>query len=173
MINGTRRGWGVSVTPRLLLTPGKDPVPIVQGAGWTPGLVWTGAENFGPTGLRSPDCPAHSQSLYWVRYPAHYVTYSYDYFFPCFITSKLHCQLIRDAECAVQHKNCSYQIVLACSLFVIWRPDWFLFVVIVLTDVYTCLLRPGWFPMWTPLVRLSASELLRANCNQYNCILLG
>jgi hypothetical protein len=25
---GTRRGWGVSVTPRLLFTPGKDPVPI-------------------------------------------------------------------------------------------------------------------------------------------------
>ena len=27
----TRRGWGVSVTPRPLFTPGKDPVPIVQG----------------------------------------------------------------------------------------------------------------------------------------------
>jgi len=26
---GTRRGWGVSVTPRPLFTPGKDPVPIV------------------------------------------------------------------------------------------------------------------------------------------------
>jgi len=30
---GTRRGWGVSVTPRPLFTPGKDPVPIVQEAG--------------------------------------------------------------------------------------------------------------------------------------------
>ena len=28
----TRRGWGVSVTPRPLFTPGKDPVPIVQEA---------------------------------------------------------------------------------------------------------------------------------------------
>jgi len=28
--HGTRRGWGVSSTPRLLFTPGKDPVPIVQ-----------------------------------------------------------------------------------------------------------------------------------------------
>ena len=27
--NGTRRGWGVSVTPRPLFTPGKDPVPVV------------------------------------------------------------------------------------------------------------------------------------------------
>jgi hypothetical protein len=33
--NGTRRGWGVSVTPWPLLTPGKDPVPIVQEAGWS------------------------------------------------------------------------------------------------------------------------------------------
>ena len=32
--HGTRRGWGVSVTPRPLFTPGKDPVPIVQEAGW-------------------------------------------------------------------------------------------------------------------------------------------
>jgi hypothetical protein len=27
---GTRRGWGVSVTPRPHLTPGKDSLPIVQ-----------------------------------------------------------------------------------------------------------------------------------------------
>jgi hypothetical protein len=26
-------------------TPGKDPVPIVQEAGWAPGPVWTCAEN--------------------------------------------------------------------------------------------------------------------------------
>ena len=33
-------------TPRPgLFTPGKDPVPIVQKAGWAPGPVWTGAEN--------------------------------------------------------------------------------------------------------------------------------
>jgi len=30
--HGTRRGWGVSVTPRPLFTPGKEPVPIVQEA---------------------------------------------------------------------------------------------------------------------------------------------
>ena len=28
--HGTRRAWGVSLTPRPLFTPGKDPVPIVQ-----------------------------------------------------------------------------------------------------------------------------------------------
>jgi len=30
--HGTRRGWGVSATPRPLFTPGKYPVPIVQEA---------------------------------------------------------------------------------------------------------------------------------------------
>ena len=62
--HGTRRGWGVSVTPWPLFTPGKDSVPIVQEAGWGPGPVWTGAENLSPTGIWYPDRPARSQSLY-------------------------------------------------------------------------------------------------------------
>ena len=58
--HGTRRGWGVSVTPWPLFTPGKDPVPIVREAGWAPGPVWIGAANLAPTGIRSPDRPARS-----------------------------------------------------------------------------------------------------------------
>ena len=69
--HGPRRGWGVSVTPRPLLTPGKDPVPIVQGTGWAPEPVWTGAENLASNGIRSPDRPARSQSLYRLGYQAH------------------------------------------------------------------------------------------------------
>ena len=46
--HGTRRGWGDSVTPLSLFTPGKNPVSIVQEAGWAPGPVWTGAENLAP-----------------------------------------------------------------------------------------------------------------------------
>ena len=46
--HGTRRGWGVSITPRPFFTPRKDPVPIVQEAVWAPGPVWTGAENLAP-----------------------------------------------------------------------------------------------------------------------------
>ena len=46
---------GVSVTPRLLFTPEKDPVPIVQEAGWAPWPVWTGEENLAHIGIRSPD----------------------------------------------------------------------------------------------------------------------
>ena len=38
----------------------RDPVPIVQEAGWDPELLWTAAENLAPTGIRSPDHPACS-----------------------------------------------------------------------------------------------------------------
>ena len=53
-------------------TPGKDPVPIEQEAGWAPGPVWTGAENLAPTEIRSVDRPARIQSLYRLRYQAHF-----------------------------------------------------------------------------------------------------
>jgi hypothetical protein len=68
------RGWvgAVSVTPQPFSTPGKDPVPIVQEAVWAPGPVWTGAENLTLIGIRSPDHPALSQSLYRLSYPAHW-----------------------------------------------------------------------------------------------------
>ena len=36
----------------------KDPVPVVQEAGWATGPVWTGAENLALTGIRSPDHPS-------------------------------------------------------------------------------------------------------------------
>jgi len=60
----------VSITPWPLFTPGKEQVPIVQEAGWAQGPVWTGAENLTPTGIRFPDSPARTQSLYRLRYPA-------------------------------------------------------------------------------------------------------
>ena len=69
--HGTRRRWGVSVTPRPLFSLGKDPVPIVKEAEWAPGPVWTGAENVAPTGIRSPERPARSQSLYRLSYRAY------------------------------------------------------------------------------------------------------
>ena len=42
------------MTPRPHFTPGKEPVRILQEAGWALGPVWTGAENLAPTGIRSP-----------------------------------------------------------------------------------------------------------------------
>jgi hypothetical protein len=50
--------------PWPLSTPGKDLVQIAQEAGWEPGPGWTGAENLAPTGIRSSDHPARSQSLH-------------------------------------------------------------------------------------------------------------
>ena len=63
-------GWSAPRPDRF--TPGKDPVPIVQEAGWAPQPVWTDAENLAPTGIRSPDCPARSESLYRLSYPGPY-----------------------------------------------------------------------------------------------------
>ena len=50
-------------------TPGKDPVPNVQEPRWDPGPVWIVAENLAPTGIRFPDLPARSESLYRLSYP--------------------------------------------------------------------------------------------------------
>ena len=55
-------------------TPGKDPVPIVQEAGWALELVWRGAENLAPTGIGSPDLSARSESPYWLRHPGFPIT---------------------------------------------------------------------------------------------------
>jgi len=60
-------GWS---TPRPgRFTPGNDPLPIVQEAGWAPGLVWMGAENLAGTGIRFTDRPSRSESLYRLNYP--------------------------------------------------------------------------------------------------------
>ena len=60
----------VSSTPRPHFTPGKNPVPILQEAGWAPGPVWTGGKSR-PHRDSIPDPPARSQSLYRLSYPAH------------------------------------------------------------------------------------------------------
>jgi hypothetical protein len=56
-----------------LFAPEKDPVPIVQEAGWASGPVWTGAEYLAPTRIRSQDRPTCSKSLYWLWYPDIYI----------------------------------------------------------------------------------------------------
>ena len=57
-------GVGGQCDALAAFTPEKDPVPIVQEAGWAPGPVWLGAENLASTGIRSPDLAARSESLY-------------------------------------------------------------------------------------------------------------
>ena len=75
---GTRRGWVVSSMPWPHFTPGKDPVPILQEAGWAPGPVW-GAEMLVPTGIRSRTVqPVVSRYTDWATRPTHmYVLHVY------------------------------------------------------------------------------------------------
>jgi hypothetical protein len=57
------------LTPRPgRFTPENGPVPIVPEAGWTPGPMWTGAKSLASTGIRFPDRPARSESLYRLSY---------------------------------------------------------------------------------------------------------
>jgi hypothetical protein len=62
-------GWSAPGPGRF--TPGKDPVLIVQEAGWNPVPVWTCGKNLVPIGIRSPDRPSRSQSLYRLSYRVH------------------------------------------------------------------------------------------------------
>ena len=59
----------VSSTPRPHFTPGKDPVPILQEAGWAPGPVWTGGKISSPPGFN----PGPS-SLQLVAYITHIIS---------------------------------------------------------------------------------------------------
>jgi hypothetical protein len=65
-LSARRNVWSASHPGRF--TPAKDPVPIVQEAGWAPGPVWTFMKNLAPTRIRSPDRPARSQPLYRLSY---------------------------------------------------------------------------------------------------------
>jgi hypothetical protein len=81
-----RGGWSAPLPGRF--TPGKDPVLIVQKAGWAPGPVCEKSRPhrefflfpnlyilqftiFQRETIRSPDRPARSHSLYRLTYPAH------------------------------------------------------------------------------------------------------
>ena len=66
---GTRGACVVRITPRPHFIPGKDPVLIVQEAGWIPGPVWMGGESR-PHWDSIPDSPASSRSLYRLSYSA-------------------------------------------------------------------------------------------------------
>jgi len=62
-------GVVVNATLRSLYSWDRHLVPIVQEAGWASGPVRKGAKNLAATGSRSPDRPAHSESLYRLHYP--------------------------------------------------------------------------------------------------------
>ena len=74
--HGSRRGWGVSVTPQPLFIPWKDTVPIVQRLGGPQAQSGQVRKISPHTTIRSPDRPVSNQSLCRLRYPAHTVWYS-------------------------------------------------------------------------------------------------
>ena len=44
-------GWVINVTPRPLYPRIRNPIPIVEEAGWAPVSVWTGAKMSSPSGF--------------------------------------------------------------------------------------------------------------------------
>jgi len=58
----------VSSTPRPQFIPGKDPVPIVQEAGWALGPVWKGGKSL-LHGDSIPDRPARSSVAIMTELP--------------------------------------------------------------------------------------------------------
>ena len=61
--------------PGRTLPPGKDPVPILQDAGWASGPVWADGKSR-PHRDSIPDRPVRSQSLCRLSYRAHIGSYS-------------------------------------------------------------------------------------------------
>jgi len=72
--HSTSKGRGVSIMPRLLSTPGKDPVPLYRRMGGPQGRSGQVRKILLPTGIRSLDCPARSKSLYRLNYLAHFAS---------------------------------------------------------------------------------------------------
>ena len=73
MTTALEEGEGSASRPGRFLPPGKTLYALYRRTEWAPGPVWTGAENLAPTGIRSSDRPAHSHSLYRLRYPDHII----------------------------------------------------------------------------------------------------
>ena len=69
MATALRWGVGGQHHAPAALTQGKTRYPLYRRLGRPPGPVWMDAENLAPTGIRSPDSPASSESLYRLRYP--------------------------------------------------------------------------------------------------------
>jgi hypothetical protein len=76
MTNGSRSGWGDSVTPRPFFTPRKDPVPILQGLSGT--QSWSGQvlKISPPPGFDSLTFePVASRYTDWATRPTYIHTY--------------------------------------------------------------------------------------------------
>jgi hypothetical protein len=67
--SGTSLGWVVSDISQPLY-PREWYGSHWTGVGCAPETIWTCVESLAPTGVRSLERPAHSESLYWLCYPS-------------------------------------------------------------------------------------------------------
>jgi len=58
----------IYATPRPLYPRERDPVTVVQEAGWASESVWISVGNLTHPGIRSPNRPARSESVYLLSY---------------------------------------------------------------------------------------------------------
>jgi hypothetical protein len=65
---GAGWGWVVSATPRSLYPPGRTRSPLYRGLGGPQGQSERMRKISPPSGIRSPDRPAHSKSIYSLSY---------------------------------------------------------------------------------------------------------
>jgi hypothetical protein len=85
-------------------TPGKDPVPIVQEAGWAPEPVWIGAENLVPPGFDPPTLQPVASRYTDYAIPAPLLTmYLYWLFLQKCNFSQAQCKLPEDSPCGPKH----------------------------------------------------------------------
>jgi len=79
-------GEGSVSRPGRSLPPGKTRYPLHRRLGGPQG--WSGQvlKISPPSGIWSLDCPARSQSLYWLHYPAHYCCMTHCKIIPYFVT---------------------------------------------------------------------------------------
>ena len=71
LVHGTGRGEGSASHPGRPLRPGKTRYPLYRRLGGPQGRSGQVRKTSPPTGIRSPDRPARSQSLYRLSYQAH------------------------------------------------------------------------------------------------------
>ena len=114
---GTRRGWVVSSTPGPHCTPGKDPVPILQEAGWVPGPVWMGRKS-----CLNRDSILDHRYTNWATRPTniyiykHFVWTAYNLVNDCDDGHNGHCNTSLMNHMWWTHFRYLYLLVLLCKL---------------------------------------------------------
>jgi hypothetical protein len=61
--------WAVNAMFRPVYPRERAPVPILKEVGYALVPLWMAAGNLAPSGVRTPNRPAPSDSLYGLRYP--------------------------------------------------------------------------------------------------------